>query len=425
MSLPRINLVVVGHKDHGKSTLIGRLLYDSKAIPEQKLQEIREELEKSGKKEFEFAFILDSLEEERTGGLTIDIMQTPFKSSRYFYTIIDCPGHKEFIQKMLTGASQAHAAILVVSAKEGIEPQTNEHLFLIKTLGIDQIIVAVNKMDMIGYDEQSFMKLSENMKGVLSSLGYSDIPIVPVSAFYGDNVTKRSSRTGWYKDGTLIEVLDRTVKPLQPLSGKPLRCTVQDVYQVGSESVAVCKVETGTLRKHQPVLIMPISKEDIIEKIESFGEEVEEASPGDAIGLVLRRASNIMRGHVLVGREDEERIEQTKEFLAELIIFSNFTLEVGDTATIRVGTAEAKCRVHSILDKIDPVNLTVKEKTPRSLENGEVGRILFQALEPLYLEEYSEFPQLGRFVIVGKRGATGAGIVLEKAKHGFDSPLQA
>jgi elongation factor 1-alpha len=155
LSLTKINLVVVGHQDHGKSTLIGRLLYDSNAIPEHKLQEIKEEL-KSGDKKFEFAFILDSLEEERTGGLTIDIMHTPFKSKKYFYTIIDCPGHKEFIQKMLTGASQADAAVLVASAKEGIQDQTKEHLFLIKTLGIKQLVVVASKMDMIGYDEETF-----------------------------------------------------------------------------------------------------------------------------------------------------------------------------------------------------------------------------------------------------------------------------
>ncbi len=185
MSLPRINLVVVGHKDHGKSTLIGRLLYDSNAIPEQKLQEIREELKSSGKK-FEFAYILDSLEEERTGGLTIDIMQTPFKSKKYHYTIIDCPGHKEFIQKMLTGASQADAAILVVSVKEGIEDQTRQHLFLIKTLGIRQLVVAANKMDAVKYDEDIFKSFSRRIKSILSSLGYHEAPIVPVSAFEGD-----------------------------------------------------------------------------------------------------------------------------------------------------------------------------------------------------------------------------------------------
>ena len=176
MSLPRINLVVIGHKDHGKSTLIGRLLYDSKAIPEQKLRDIREELKSSGKK-FEFAYILDSLEEERTGGLTIDIMQTPFKSEKYYYTIIDCPGHREFIQKMLTGASQAEAAILVVSVREGIEDQTKQHLFLVKTLGIRQLVVAGNKMDVVNYDEDAFKRFSQEIRNVLSSLEYHNIPV--------------------------------------------------------------------------------------------------------------------------------------------------------------------------------------------------------------------------------------------------------
>ncbi|MFQ6095965.1 MAG: GTP-binding protein, partial [Candidatus Bathyarchaeia archaeon] len=322
MSLPKINLVVVGHKDHGKSTLIGRLLYDSKAIPEQKLQEIREELRQSGKKEFEFAFILDSLEEERTGGLTIDIMHTPFKSKRYFYTIIDCPGHKEFIQKMLTGASQADAAVLVVSAKEGIEPQTKEHLFLIKTLGINQLIVAVNKMDLIGYDEEKFEEFSRNLKEMTSSLGYSDVPIVPVSAFYGDNVTKKSENMVWYDSGTLIDVLDRTVKPPPPLSERPLRCVVQDIYELEGEKVVVCKVETGTLRAGQSVTVMPIAEKAIVERIESFGKEIREAFPGDSIGIILEGISSIQRGSILTGVE--ERTEKTEKFVAELIIFSDF-----------------------------------------------------------------------------------------------------
>ena len=412
MSLPKINLVVVGHKDHGKSTLIGRLLYDSKAILEQKLQEIRQELKESGKKEFEFAFILDSLEEERTGGLTIDIMQTPFKSERYSYTIIDCPGHKEFIQKMLTGASQADAAILVVSAKEGIEPQTKEHLFLIKTLGIKQLTVAVNKMDMIGYNEETFEEFSNNLKEMLCSLNYRDVPMVPVSAFYGDNVTKKSENMEWYRKRTLIEVLDSSVKPPQPPSEKPVRCVVQDIYELEGEKVAICKVETGTLKAGQSVTVMPIMEKGVVEKIESFGKEVKEVFPGDSTGIILGGISSIKRGYVLSGAE--ERMEQTKEFVAEVIIFSDLTLRVGGTVLLRIGTAETKCKVQRILDKIDPVDLTVKEETPKSLEKGEVGRIRFRALDPLYLEEYSDFPQLGRFVVVGKRGATAAGIVLEK-----------
>ncbi|MCJ7506477.1 GTP-binding protein [Candidatus Bathyarchaeota archaeon] len=412
LSLRKVNLVVVGHKDHGKSTLIGRLLYDSKAIPEQKLQEIRDELEKSGKKEFEFAFILDSLEEERTGGLTIDIVQTPFKSEKYFYTIIDCPGHKEFIQKMLTGASQADAAILVVSAKEGVQSQTREHLFLIKTLGIKQLVVAVNKMDALGYDEQTFEQFSEDFRTILSSVGYDDVPIVPVSAFYGDNVTKEAGKLAWYERGTLIEILDNTVEPPQPLSEKPLRCIVQDVYAIGKDRVVVCRVETGTLKVNQQVMAMPVMERGYVQRIESSGQEVNEASSGDSVGIVLDGISSVDRGCILT--DPAENMRPTKHFIAELVTFSGFALEAGNTIVIRVGTAEIKCEADKILDKIDPAHLTVKEELPKSLGNGEVGKVEFRPLQPLYLEEFSAFPQLGRFVILGKKGPVAAGIVQEK-----------
>lgn len=411
MSLPKVNLVVVGHKDHGKSTLIGRLLCDSKAIPEQKLDEIREELKSAGK-EFEFAFILDSLEEERAGGLTIDIMHTPFKSEKYFYTIIDCPGHKEFIQKMLTGASQADAAILVVSVKEGIEDQTKEHLFLIKTLGIEQLVVAVNKMDMIGYDEEAFRSFSQRVKEMLSLLGYVDVPVVPVSAFMGDNVTRRLGKMRWYRGGTLIETLDKTVKPPKPLSEKPLRCVVQDTYELEGENVVVCRVETGTLETGQSVLLMPVAEKATVARIDSFGERMKEAVPGDSVGIILKETSGVRRGYVLSGAE--EKLDSTKEFVAELIIFTDLELRVGDTYTIRIGTAETTCRVQKILEKMDAVNLTVVEEEPVSLGTRELGRVLFRPLELLYLEAHSDFPQLARFVIIGTRGAAAAGIVQEK-----------
>ena len=227
--LPKINLVVIGHKDHGKSTLIGRLLYDSKAILEQKLQEIQTELERSGKKEFEFAFLLDSLEEERKGGLTIDIIQTPFKSKKYAYTVIDCPGHREFIKKMLTGASQADAAVLVVSAKEGIEAQTRQHAFLAKTLGITQLVVAINKMDQIGYQESVFAKTCQILDEILKPMGFKRVPNVPISALNGDNVFAKSKNMKWYNGLTLIDTLDDTVKPVQLPFNKPLRGCVQDL----------------------------------------------------------------------------------------------------------------------------------------------------------------------------------------------------
>ncbi|OYT49929.1 elongation factor 1-alpha [Candidatus Bathyarchaeota archaeon ex4484_231] len=387
VELPRINLVVVGHKDHGKSTLIGRLLYDSNAIPEQKLKEIKEELKSAGKS-FEFAFILDSLEEERTGGLTIDIMQTPFKSKKYFYTIIDCPGHKEFIQKMLTGASQADAAVLVASAKEGIQDQTREHLFLVKMLGIKHLVVAANKMDLLDYDEESFRRFSRSLEEMLTSLGYAGVPIVPVSAFEGENVTKPSEKMEWYTGKSLIETLDETVKPPKPLSEKPTRCVVQDIYRIEEQNVVVCRVETGRLRTGQAVTVMPIAEKGIVEKIESFGETVTEAGPGDSVGVVLKETSNLKRGYVLAS--SEEKLLPTKRL-------------------------DAKCKVQRILEKIDAVSLTVVEEKPKSLENGEVGKIVLQPVEPLYVEEYSAFPELGRFVIIGKKGAAAAGIILEKS----------
>jgi len=411
MSLPRINLVVVGHKDHGKSTLIGRLLYDSKAIPEQKLQEIREELKSAGK-EFEFAHILDSLEEERTGGLTIDIMQTPFKSEKYYYTIIDCPGHREFIQKMLTGASQADAAILVVSVKEGIMDQTKQHLFLIRTLGIKQLVVAANKMDAVNYDEDAFKSLSQKVRDVLSSLGYQDAPIVPVSAFKGDNVIHRTENMPWYYGKSLLRVLDETVIPPKPLSEKPLRCVVQDIYEVKGKRIAACRVETGTLRAGEHVVILPVREERTVKSIEFFGSEAEEAVPGDSIGIVLDETAGLKRGYILA--EPSEGLAPTKDFTAELIIFGDVTLRKGDRVSIRIGTATVNCTVQYIWEKIDPVSLTVVNRNPGCLMSGEVGKVTFCLDEPTYVEKYSDFPQLGRFIIIGGKGAAAAGIILEK-----------
>ena len=410
--LANVNLVVIGHKDHGKSTLIGRLLYDSKAISELKLREIMEELKRTGRKEFEFAFILDSLEEERAGGLTIDIMQTPFKSEKYSYTIIDCPGHREFIRKMLTGASKADGAILVVSAKEGIEDQTRQHLFLARMLGIKQLVIAVNKMDLVGYSEEVFREVSDKIREVSRSLGYGDVPIVPVSAFQGDNVIKRSNRMRWYKGKTLIETLDSTVTPPKPPVEKPLRCSVQDIYEVEGERVIACKVETGVIKVGDEVLHMPPGDMGVVEKILTPLGEEQMAEPGESVGIVVKELRSVKRGDVI--SHPENPIKRVKEFTAELVVFLDTEIREDETVTIRVGTAERRCKVVKILEKIDPVSLTVEERSPESLLEGDVGKVLLKPLEPLCLEVYSEFPELGRFVIVGGRGAEAAGIILEK-----------
>jgi elongation factor 1-alpha len=410
VSVPSINLVVVGHKDHGKSTLIGRLLYDSKAIMEQKLEEIQTELKRSGK-EFEFAFLLDSLEEERKGGLTIDIMHTPFKSQKYSYTIIDCPGHKEFIEKMLTGASEADAAVLVVSAKEGIQDQTRQHAFLIKTLGVKQLVVAVNKLDFVDYREEKYTQTCEDLKPVLRSLGYQNVDLIPISAMEGDNVFKKSEKMPWYKGATLIETLDEKVVPTTLPLNKPLRGVVQDVYPYENDQlIVVCKIETGTLTTQRDIVFSPSGKKAVLGKIMVFGSEATKAEPGDSVGLILDDTTGIERGEVLSYPQDQP--QNVKSFVAEVILFSGLQIRNGDVLTIRCGTAEKKCEVTKILTEIDPVNLDVCSKNPELLDSEKVGEVELSALEPLSIEKYSNFPELGRFVIKGKKGTVAAGIVL-------------
>jgi elongation factor 1-alpha len=415
MSASKINLVVIGHKDHGKSTLIGRLLYDSHAITEQKLQEVEAELRKSGDEGFRFAFLLDTLEEERRGGLTIDIMQTPFRTKGRLYTIIDCPGHREFIKKMLTGASQADAAVLVVSSKEGVEDQTRQHAFLVKTLGINQLVVAINKMDEVGYDEGAFARMSRSLDGVLAPLGFGGAPKVPISAFNGDNVFTRSANMKWYGGPTLVDVLDEAVRPRPSLADLPLRACVQDVYGGGVDRMVVCKVETGVLEAGRRVLLSPSGDEAAVRALGTFGGEIERAGPGESVGLSLNGAPDPKRGEVVSYPEAGARA--ARSFVANVILFSGAEIKDGDVCTVRCGTAERRCRADEVLKDIDPLMLTVSAVSPGALRGGGVGEVRFRPLEPMCVEVHSDFPPLGRFVIEGGRGPTGAGIILS-VEHG-------
>jgi len=411
MSLPKINLVVVGHKDHGKSTLIGRLLYDSKAIMKQKLAEIQTELKQSGK-QFEFAFLMDSLEEERKGGLTIDIMHTPFKSNKYQYTIIDCPGHKEFIEKMLTGASQADAAVLVVSAKEGIEDQTRQHAFLIKTLGIKQLVVAINKLDSLDYKETKYTKTCKLVTKILQDLGYNNINMIPISAIKGDNVFIKSKNMPWYEGPTLIETLDQQIIPKTLPLNKPLRAVVQDNYPYeNNQMITACKIETGILEVGKRIIFNPSGTTTTLRKILATSSEAKKAEPGDSVGLILEENPIVDRGEVL--SYPEKQPQKVKSFIAEVILFPQIQIRKGDILTIRVGTAEKKCKATKILTEIDPINLSQLSTNPEMLQQQSVGELELTPLEPISVEKHSDFPELGRFVIEGKKGTAAAGIILE------------
>ena len=343
---PHMNLVTVGHVDHGKSTLVGRLLYDTGNIKEEELRKIKELAKELKKETFEFAFVMDRLKEERERGLTIDIMHARFDTPKYYFTIIDAPGHRDFVKNMITGASQADAAILVCSAKEGVQEQTKEHIFLIKVLGIQQMVVAINKIDAVNYDQAKFNATKSDVEKLLRSVGYdtSKILFVPTSAYQGDNVAKKSTHTPWYNGPTLFEALDTLVVPPKPID-KPLRLPIQDVYSItGIGVVPVGRVETGVLKTNETIVFMPSGAKGEVKSIEMHHEQIPEARPGDNVGFSVRGISktDIKRGDVAGPVNHPPKV--AKEFRAQIIVLQHPNVVTkGYTPVFHCHTAQVAC----------------------------------------------------------------------------------
>src|SRR3989338_7558553 len=256
---PNLNVVFVGHVDHGKSTAIGRLVYDSGLLPEKELKKLKDEAQKHGKIGFEFAFVMDKFKEERERGVTIDLSYKKLVTQKFEVTIIDAPGHKDFVKNMITGTSQADAAFLTISAKERVQPQTKEHLWLLRTMGVEQVAVLVNKMDTVDYKDDGFNKVKEEVSALLKSVGYKidKITFLAVSGLFGENIAKKSDKMPWYKGPTLIEQFDKFDTPKKP-TDLPMRMAVQDVYEItGIGTVPVGKIETGIMKIGQKVKIIP------------------------------------------------------------------------------------------------------------------------------------------------------------------------
>jgi elongation factor 1-alpha len=343
-----INLVFIGHVDAGKSTSVGRLLFDSGAIDEQTMRKLKDKAEELGKGGFEFAFVMDNLKEERERGVTIDLAHKKFETPKYYFTIIDAPGHKDFIKNMITGASQADAGVLVVAATDAeLQPQTKEHVFLAKTLGVNQMIVAVNKMDAAKYDEAKFNKIKELVTGLLKSVGIKadEVPFVPVAALVGDNVAKKSENMSWYKGKTLLETMDELKEPEKP-TDLPLRLPLQDVYNItGIGVVPVGRVETGVMKVGDKVTAVPgregkgVTGE--VKSIEMHHEQMKQAEPGDNIGFNVRGfgKTDIARGDV-VGHADNVPTIAT-EFTAQMVVLNHPTvITVGYTPVFHIHTAQ-------------------------------------------------------------------------------------
>jgi small GTP-binding protein len=398
-----VSVVIVGHVDHGKSTLIGRLLYDSEALPEDKVAEIQKLLEEY-KKRFEFAYFLDSFEEELKEERTIDTTRVLFQGRNY-YTIVDVPGHKEFIKNMLTGACHAQVAILVVSAPDGVQEQTGRHTFLLHMLGIKEIIVAINKMDLVDYDEEVFQKVKGETTRLLSSMGYAGVKFMPISAMEGDNVYKPSERMKWYQGPTLIQALDG-IEP-EEVSEKPLRFVVQDVYSVDSEEVVVGRVDSGALRKGDRLIFQPSGREGQIEKIKVFPEEIKEARLGDSVGIVL--GCEVKRGNV--GGHLKSEPTPKDGFLGEVVLLEG-TLKKDDEFEMKCGTRRTRCLVREIKERINSETGEMMGKDKGEIGENEAATIFFET-EPLVIEKFSDIPELGRFVLARRGKNVGAGVVLE------------
>ncbi len=422
---PHLNLVVIGHVDHGKSTLVGHILYRLGLVDQKTLQMLEEEAKKKGKETFKYAWLLDKLKEERERGVTIALTYMKFETRKYIFTIIDAPGHRDFIKNMITGASQADAALLVVSARKGEfeagmspEGQTREHAILAKTMGINQLIVAVNKMDATEppWSQKRYEQIKTILGKFLKSLGYdiSKIPFIPVSAWTGDNLIERSPNMPWYDGPTLVEALDMLTPPPKPID-KPLRIPIQDVYAIsGVGTVPVGRVETGVLRVGDKVVFMPPAKVGEVRSIETHHVRIEKAEPGDNIGFNVRGISkrDIRRGDVAGHLDKPPTVAE--EFTARVfIIWHPTAITVGYTPVLHVHTASVACRIVEIKAKLDPRTGKVVEENPQFLKMGDAAIVRFKPIKPLVIEKYSEIPPLGRFAMRDMGKTIGIGVVVD------------
>ena len=419
---PIINVVFVGHVDHGKSTTIGRLMFDSGKIAPEELEKLKAEAVRHGKVGFEFAFVMDRFKEERERGVTIDLAYQKLITQKYEVTIIDAPGHKDFVKNMITGASQADAAFLTISAKDGVQPQTKEHVWLLRTMGVSQIAVNINKMDAVDYKESEFNKVKADVSTLLKQAGYKPegITFLAISGFKGDNVVKKSTNMPWYKGPTVLEQLDLFKEPDKP-TNLPLRMPLQDVYEItGIGTVPVGKIETGIMKVGQKVIALPGRSgkgvEGEIRSIEMHHEQLAQGEAGDNVGINIRGLGkkDIARGDVICDAAKPATIAE--EFVAQVAVISHPTvIAKGYTPVFHVHTAQVPCQFIELIEKTDPAGVVTKN--PDFLKNGDVAKVRIKPIGNLVLETQATNPHMARFAIRDAGSTVAAGVCIElKAK---------
>jgi len=417
-----INLVVIGHVDAGKSTTTGHLIYKCGGIDKRTIEKFETEAKEMGKGSFKYAWVLDKLKAERERGITIDIALWKFETAKYYFTIIDAPGHRDFIKNMITGTSQADVAILVIASGEGEfeagiskNGQTREHALLAFTLGVKQMIVVCNKMDNVNWAENRYNEIQREVSGYLKKVGYNpkNIPFVPISGFHGDNMVDKTDKMPWYKGPTLLEALDDIKPPKRPMD-KPLRVPLQDVYKIGGiGTVPVGRVETGILKPGMVVTFAPVNVTTEVKSVEMHHEALPEAVPGDNVGFNVKNVSikDIRRGNVC-GDSKKDPPQETEDFTAQVIILNHpGQIHAGYAPVLDCHTAHIACKFKELLEKVDRRSGKKMEDNPKAVKSGDAAMVLLVPSKPLCVETFTEYPPLGRFAVRDMRQTVAVGVI--------------
>ena len=417
MAKEHFNVVFIGHVDHGKSTTVGRLLFDAGGVDEQTMRKLKEEAAANGKAGFEFAYTMDNLKEERERGVTIDLSHKKFESDKYNFTIIDAPGHADFIKNMITGVSQADAGVLVIAANDGVNEQTKEHAYLSKTFGIDQLIIAVNKMDMMKYSEERFNEVKKQAEDLTGPLGFKTVRVIPIASLPGDNIVKPSENMSWWKGDTLLSALNGFETGDKP-TNLPLRVPIQDVYAIkGIGLVPVGRVETGILRPNTKVVAVPAKTgtgmNGEIKDVEMHHEKVPEAPPGFNVGFSVKgfNKGDITKGDVIGTPDSPPTL--ASEFVGQLLVLNHpSVITIGYSPVFHIHTAQVSCRVTEIIKKLNGDGAA----NPDFIRNGDAALVRFVPLKAVVMETKDTIPQLARFAIRDSGKTVAAGQCTEVVK---------
>jgi len=424
-----INIVVIGHVDSGKSTTTGHLIYKCGGIDKRTIEKFEKEAHEMGKGSFKYAWVLDKLKAERERGITIDIALWKFETQKYNFTIIDAPGHRDFIKNMITGTSQADVAILIIASPAGEfeagiskNGQTREHALLAYTLGVKQLIVCANKMDekTVAYSQSRFEEIVAEVSNFIKKIGYNpkNVPFVPISGWTGDNMLERSENMPWWKGPTLLEALDGVTPPIRPVD-KPLRIPLQDVYKIGGiGTVPVGRVETGILKPGAIVTFAPVGLTTEVKSVEMHHEQMPEAVPGDNVGFNVKNVAvkDIRRGFVAGDAKDDPPAE-TGVFNAQVIVLNHpGQIHAGYAPVVDCHTAHIACKWQTIVSKIDRRSGKVLEESPKFVKSGDAAMVDLVPQKPMCVEAFGTYPPLGRFAVRDMRQTVAVGVIKKTEK---------